>query len=144
PRPFLHSGVSAGKEADLVIQSYRVISNNIDKNGVLGLGGLIVSMTRSLSDLLVVYILAREAGLTRRTPDGLAFILPVVPLFETVSDLERSPSILKRFIEHPVTRLSVKWQAELASKHGRPARPVQPVMIGYSDSNKDAGLLTCQ
>ncbi len=53
-------------------------------------------MTRNTSDLLVVYLFAREVGLM--TPagdgDGDACILPVVPLFETIEDLEKSPAIL--------------------------------------------------
>ncbi len=100
-----------------------------------------------LSDLLAVYILAREAGLTRQTPDGLACMLPVVPLFETIPDLQRAPGILRAFIEHPMTQRSLRWQAELnAEAEGflAPSGLVQQVMIGYSDSNKDAGILACQ
>ncbi len=154
PRPFLHSGVSAGKEADTVLRCFRVLAAQIERNGTAGVGALIVSMTRQLSDLLVVYILAREAGLTRQTPEGPACMLPVVPLFETVSDLQLAPRVLRRFIEHPMTRRSLRWQARLATEiAGHPARSmgangedrlVQQVMIGYSDSNKDAGILACQ
>lgn len=147
PRPFLHSNVSAGKEADLLLRCYRVLGEHIERNGVSGVGALIISMTRQLSDLLVVYLLAREAGLTRRTPEGLACLLPVVPLFETVSDLERAPAILRRFIEHPMTRRSLRWQAQLQAAQRRDSGEIrlsQQVMIGYSDSNKDAGLLACQ
>ena len=148
PRPFLHPGVSAGPEADTVLGSYRVLAAHIERNGTAGVGALIVSMTRQLSDLLVVYVLAREAGLTRQTHEGLACLLQVVPLFETISDLERAPKILKQFLEHPVTRRSLRWQARLASEtDGRNCpspRLVQQVMIGYSDSNKDAGIIACQ
>ncbi len=147
PRPFLHSGVSAGPEADQVIGAYRVLARQIERHGVGGIGALIVSMTRELSDLLAVYLLAREAGLTRQTPSGLACLLPVVPLFETVGDLERAPRILRRFIEHPVTQRSLRWQADVAARASGEkgaARLVQQVMVGYSDSNKDAGILACQ
>lgn len=88
PRPFLHSNVSAGPEADAVLGCYRVLAAHIARCGADGLGSLIVSMTRRLSDLLVVYVLAREAGLTRMLPEGLVCMLPVVPLFETLDDLE--------------------------------------------------------
>ena len=54
-------------------------------------------MTRQLSDLLVVYLLAREAGLMRWTPEGLLCVLPVVPLFETLDDLERSAGLIDAF-----------------------------------------------
>jgi len=145
PRPFLHPSVSAGPEADLVLRCYRGLASYIERNGAGGVGSLIVSMTRQLSDLLVVYVLAREAGLMRLTREGTACLLPVVPLFETVDDLERAPFILRRFLEAPVTMRSLRFQARIAAQNrgGKP-RLVQQVMIGYSDSNKDAGILASQ
>jgi phosphoenolpyruvate carboxylase len=95
-----------------------------------------------ISDLLLVYVLAREAGLTRMLPDGPVCLLPVVPLFETGEDLAAAPTILQGFLEQPFTRRSLSY---LAAKSRRgPAQPTQQVMIGYSDSNKDAGILASQ
>ena len=141
PRPFLHPNASAGPEADAVLACYRVIAKQLETHGPEGLGALIVSMTRRLSDLLVVYVLAREAGLTVRLPEGLVCQLPVVPLFETADDLEGGPEMLRQFIEQPMTRLSLQYHARRA---GREGKLVQQVMIGYSDSNKDAGILASQ
>jgi phosphoenolpyruvate carboxylase len=93
-------------------------------------------MTRSLSDLLTVYLFAREVGLTISTPDGLACRLPVVPLFETIDDLQRSPEILRAFLDHPMTRRSLAEQRRQAGNDCL----VQQVMVGYSDSNKDGGI----
>jgi len=138
PRPFLHSSASAGPEADAVLACYRVLATHIDACDTDGIGSLIVSMTRSLEDLLTVYLLAREAGLTRALPTGLVCLLPVVPLFETVDDLESAPGILRTFLDHPVTRRSVEFQRK------RGSRVVQQVMVGYSDSNKDGGILASQ
>ncbi len=138
PRPFLHASASSGPEADTVLECFRVLAAHIGRYGTDGIGALIVSMTRRLSDLLVVYLLAREAGLTRLLPEGLACILPVVPLFETIDDLERSPTILRAFLEHSVTSESLRMQ----QKEGEPL--VQQVMVGYSDSNKDAGIIASQ
>lgn len=140
PRPFLHpdAAASAGPEADAVLSCYRVVARHIDQCGADGLGALIVSMTRRTSDLLVVYLLAREAGLLRHYPEGMVCRLPVVPLFETADDLERGPDILRAFLDFPVTRTSLAWQAK---RDGRPDRLIQQVMVGYSDSNKDAGIL---
>lgn len=137
PRPFLRPGVDAGAEATAVLTCYRVVAGHIENCGTDGLGALIVSMTRSLSDLLAVYVLAREAGLLVYGPDGPACRLPVVPLFETIDDLARSPDILNAFLGHPVTRASLALQ----QSEGGFDRPVQQVMVGYSDSNKDGGLL---
>ncbi len=136
PRPFATRKTPIGKEAEAVRCCYRVLSDSFDLNGGEGLGSLIVSMTRSVCDLLAVYLLAREVGLSRLGEDGLFCVLPVVPLFETIKDLEASARILEEFITHPVTRRSYLRQ-------GRP-RPVQQVMVGYSDSNKDGGYLASQ
>lgn len=89
----------------------------------------IVSMAESVSDLLEVHVLLKEAGVYRpgATPE-----CPVmaVPLFETIGDLEAAPAIMERFFALPeIAALST-------------ARGVQEVMIGYSDSNKDGGYLT--
>lgn len=141
PRPFLHPVASAGAEADAVVGTYRVLAEHLRHHGADGVGSLIVSMTRQVSDLLLVYVLAREAGLLRLFPEGLVCQLPVVPLFETADDLERGPDILRAFLEQPVTRASLAFHATRA---GRPGRLRQQVMVGYSDSNKDAGILASQ
>lgn len=141
PRPFLHPSASAGPEADAVLGCYRVLASHIDRFGAAGLGALIVSMTRRLSDLLVVYVLAREAGLLRALPEGIVCLLPVVPLFETIEDLDGAPGMLRSFLEQPVTQTSLKFAA---TRVGRPAERVQQVMVGYSDSNKDGGIMASQ
>jgi len=140
PRPFVLPDMKCGDEADAVIGCYRVLANEIKKYGYDSLGALIISMTRSLSDLLTVYVLAREAGLLVITEEGLVCPLPVVPLFETIEDLEGSPEILERFINHPMTRRSLRY----ISKNKFNKTPVQQVMLGYSDSNKDGGILASQ
>jgi phosphoenolpyruvate carboxylase len=142
PRPFLHASASAGPEADAVVGCYRVLAAHIDKYGFDGLGSLIVSMTRRVSDLLLVYVLAREAGLTRTLPDGPVCVLPVVPLFETGEDLAAAPAILQGFLEQPFTRRSLSYLAHIQGRSK--VLPTQQVMIGYSDSNKDAGILASQ
>jgi phosphoenolpyruvate carboxylase len=148
PRPFVgEADAKVGPEADATVACYRVLARTIANQGRGGLGSLIVSMTRRLSDLLVVYVLAREAGLTVRTPDGLQCLLQVVPLFETLDDLEHGPRILDAFLAHPVTMRSLQRDraGALASTAPSPDRtPVQQVMLGYSDSNKDAGILSSQ
>lgn len=137
PRPFTRLGARVGAEADAVLSSYRAIVDELRANGPAGLGALIVSMTRSVADLLAVYLFAREVGLLVETPDGPACPLPVVPLFETIDDLERSPAILAAFLDHPLTQRSLAEQRRLSGG----ADLVQQVMVGYSDSNKDGGLI---
>jgi len=137
PRPFTRTGIELGSEAKAVLDSYRVLRKHIEKYGQEGIGSLIVSMTRSVSDLLVVYLLAREAGLAFFSSEGLICRLPVVPLFETIEDLQKSASILDGFLQNSVTKRSLQYQ----KYHQHLEKPIQQVMIGYSDSNKDGGIL---
>ena len=65
-----------------------MLADHRAKYGNAGLGSLIISMTRCVEDMLVVFILAREAGLMTWSDEGLVCPLPVVPLFETMGDLE--------------------------------------------------------
>ncbi len=133
PRPFLSPGVSAGAEADTVLACYRVLADHRARFGNAGLGTLIVSMTRTVEDLLTVYVLAREAGLMEWTPAGLRCPLPVAPLFETMGDLEAGPAITAAFLSHPITQRSLDLE-----------NPTFQMMVGYSDSNKDCGILASQ
>jgi len=89
-------------------------------------GAHVVSMTHYPSDLLEVMLLAREVGLYR---PGRSLPFDLVPLFETLSDLQNAPGVVARLLDNPVFRAHV---------HGRGGLEV---MIGYSDSNKDAGFL---
>ena len=133
-RPFLHDGSRISDSADNVLDTYRVLVRHMAAWGNDGLGSLIISMTRKLSDLLSVYLLAREAGLMKHSNQGMICPLAVVPLFETMDDLANSAGILKAFLDHPLTSRSIQAMAE----------PQQQVMLGYSDSNKDCGILAAQ
>lgn len=144
PRPFLHASARVGVEADAVLDCYRVLAAHANAHGTDGLGALIVSMTRGASDLFTVYLLAREAGLAEFTPKGLRCRMPVVPLFETISDLRNSASIITHFLQNPVSRHSLKSRSVGRSGGRVRTVPVQQVMVGYSDSNKDGGILASQ
>jgi len=97
--------------------------------GVAALPNFIISKTDGVSDMLELAVLLKEAGILR--PLEGALDANVVPLFETIGDLQAAPATMERlFSLAPYTRL-------LASR-GR----TQEVMLGYSDSNKDGGFLT--
>ncbi len=89
----------------------------------------IVSMAQSVSDLLEVHLLLKEAGLYLPGDTPQAHIM-AIPLFETVADLEAAPTIMAKWLALPEV-------ATIARARGH-----QEVMIGYSDSNKDGGYLT--
>jgi phosphoenolpyruvate carboxylase len=93
-------------------------------------GGFILSMTRSVADVLGAYLLAKEAGLFLDEAGIEACALPIVPLFETIADLRAAPAIMRELLSLPVVRRSARAQGG-----------VQEVMLGYSDSNKDGGFL---
>lgn len=137
PRPFSVDSAALPREADASVTLLRLIRKHIQRHGSRGVGTYIVSMTRSVADLLHVYLLAREAGLVRPNPDGLVCDIAVTPLFETIDDLENAPAILDEYLAHPLTRRTL---LHLQSRDRRHA-PLLDVMIGYSDSNKDAGIL---
>jgi len=92
----------------------------------------IVSHSERLSDLLEAALLQKECGLLTGT-ELRCCALMVVPLFETIDDLERAPQVMRELLEHPGVRHL------LVPAVG--GRPTQEVMLGYSDSNKDGGFL---
>ncbi|MBV9105602.1 MAG: phosphoenolpyruvate carboxylase [Verrucomicrobia bacterium] len=139
-RPFLAPGSSIGPEADAVLDCFRVIKEYRDQFGIRGIGSVIISMTRGVADLLVIYLFAREVGLWIETSEGPACQLHVVPLFETIEDLEIAPQVTRNYLSNPFTRRSLTLQKE--ARDG--SRLVQQVMLGYSDSNKDSGMVTSQ
>jgi phosphoenolpyruvate carboxylase len=122
-RPYTVYGETIGQEADQVLACFRVVKTHIDLYGAEGIGSFIVSMTRGVSDLLLVYVFMREVGLLKAG-------LPVVPLFETIDDLKNSEKILPEFLAHPFTQAHRGQNAD-----------IQEVMLGYSDSNKDGGIV---
>ena len=89
----------------------------------------VISKCESVSDLLEVNLLLKEAGLYRAADPGAAAIM-VVPLFETIGDLQNAPTIMRAWLTLPEVR-------QAAERRGH-----QEVMVGYSDSNKDGGYLT--
>lgn len=137
PRPFVGAHRRLTDEADATVRLFRTLRAHIASFGTAGIGPLIVSMTRGLSDLLAVYLFGREGGLLVDTPDGPACELQPVPLFETIRDLDASDSILDAFLAHPITRRTLE---HIRVRDGETA-PGCLVMLGYSDSNKDGGIL---
>ena len=88
----------------------------------------IISMCKGMSDMLEVAVLLKEVGLVH--PSGRSAI-NIVPLFETIEDLQASSGIMDRM-------LSLHDYRRLVDSRGS----VQEVMLGYSDSNKDGGFVT--
>ena len=93
----------------------------------------VISMSHTVSDLLEVLLLAKEAGLV--DPQMQRASLLAVPLFETVEDLQGAPAVMQRLLSEPFYRRLLDHSIE-------GSQPLQEVMLGYSDSNKDSGFLS--
>ncbi|MEO8384387.1 MAG: phosphoenolpyruvate carboxylase [Betaproteobacteria bacterium] len=91
----------------------------------------IISKAASVSDLLEVGLLLKETGSLTSCDGGQNLKISVIPLFETITDLQSAAGIMRAAFAQPLYRT---W---LDSREG-----VQEIMLGYSDSNKDGGYLT--
>ena len=103
-----------------------------ERYGAQAIRHAIISHTEEVSDLLELLLLLKEAGLMRGLlADDAVADLVVVPLFETIADLRRAAPIMHAFYALPGV-------AAMVARSGGE----QEVMLGYSDSNKDGGVLT--
>ena len=129
PRPLSGPRLTYGEETTKELKIFMAAAAARVRYGEEAIVRAIISKADSVSDLLEVYVLLKEAGLY--TPgDPTAPGVMVVPLFETIGDLEAAPQIMTDFFALPE-------MAALATARGH-----QEVMVGYSDSNKDGGYLT--
>jgi phosphoenolpyruvate carboxylase len=94
-------------------------------------GRYVISMAHQASDVMHVMFLASLAGLAGRQDDGYLCRIGVTPLFETIEDLTHIEPVISTLLDDPV-------YSELLQHH--PTR-IQEVMLGYSDSAKDGGIV---
>ena len=129
-RPRASDRVLAGlpPEAEETLNMLRLVPEMRGRLDREAFGSFILSMTRSVADVLGIYLLAKEAGAYLDAAGTEICPLPIVPLFETIDDLRAAPAIMRELLSVPLVRRSTNWQGG-----------VQEVMIGYSDSNKDGG-----
>lgn len=116
----------ARKELDIVAAAARAVH----VFGPRAVPNYIISMCQSVSDMLEAALLLKEAGLLDASADRLYAPVGVVPLFETIDDLQRGSTILEEALDLPLYRAVVTARGDS-----------QEVMLGYSDSNKDGGYL---
>ena len=129
-RPLSGPRVPVAAETRRVLDTFRAIRTIQDEVAPAAASTYVVSMTTGPADLLRVLLLAREIGLVDLAADPPVSRIDVVPLFETLADLEHAPAIMRELLDDEL------YARQLAARGRR-----QEVMIGYSDSGKDAGIL---
>ncbi len=130
-RPLSGPHVPLGDESRRVLDLFRAAATIQDEIAPAAAESYVVSMVHEHEDLLRVLLLAREAGLVDLARDEPASRLNVVPLFETLRALDEAPAIMTRLLGNEAYARQITARA----RH-------QEVMLGYSDSSKDAGILT--
>jgi len=132
PRPITSQYLDYSESTRECLDVYRVIKRAQQEFGQQCIVSYLISMTQGSSDLLEVLVFAKEAGLYYRDAEGrVVCTLQPVPLFETVDDLHAAPQIMDTLFRIPAYRESVAARNHL-----------QEIMLGYSDSNKDGGMVT--
>ncbi|OBX05468.1 phosphoenolpyruvate carboxylase [Gallibacterium genomosp. 3] len=114
-RPLVPQDWNPSEETREILDTCKVVAQQPE--GIISC--YIISMARTASDVLAVHLLLKEAG--------IKYALPVVPLFETLDDLDHSQSVMQQLFD-------IGWYRGIINNK-------QMIMIGYSDSAKDAGML---
>lgn len=123
-RPLLPRGAALSDDTREVLDTLEVVAKAIAVEPE-AIRSYVISMTHEVSDLLAVLVLLKECGLYEPGKGGM---LDVVPLFETVHDLDRAPSLMRELFASAAYRPHLKTRGLF-----------QEIMLGYSDSNKDGG-----
>ncbi|MBD6615906.1 phosphoenolpyruvate carboxylase [Komarekiella sp. 'clone 1'] len=160
-RPLIPAELPFSEKTNDVIETFRTMRSLQQEFGGNICHTYIISMCREVSDVLEVLLLAKEARLF--DPAIAVGTIQVVPLFETVEDLQRSKSVMRQLFELPLYRallaggyqntktegsvnLSSQSSPASSAPPTSPTSPLTPnlqeVMLGYSDSNKDSGFLS--
>jgi phosphoenolpyruvate carboxylase len=143
-RPLIPAELPFSEKTNDVIETFRIVRSLQQEFGVNICQTYIISMCREVSDVLEVLLLAKEARLF--DPAVAIGTIQVVPLFETVEDLQRSRSIMRQLFELPLYRALLAGGYENIQQrdpqHSALNPDLQEVMLGYSDSNKDSGFLS--
>lgn len=129
-RPLIPGDLHFSQATNETIEVFRTLAQGQDLYGSCALDTYIVSMTEYSSDLLSILLLAKEAGIwaSEHHPHRK---ISIVPLFETIEDLRRAPQMFQELLDNPIYK---RYLEELGN--------LQEIMIGYSDSGKNGGIVT--
>ncbi|MCO4745554.1 MAG: phosphoenolpyruvate carboxylase [Proteobacteria bacterium] len=129
-RPLLAPHLPLSERAERVLSVFHTVATVQEESGEAAASTYVISMAQSAEDVLRVLLLGREAGLVDLAEEVPTSRIDVVPLFETRRDLVNAPDVLEALFANPAYKL------QLAARGHK-----QEVMLGYSDSAKDAGLI---
>ncbi|MCU0551757.1 MAG: phosphoenolpyruvate carboxylase [Leptolyngbya sp. Prado105] len=135
-RPLIPTEMPFSERTRETISTFRMLRKLQQEFGIEICRTYIISMSHDVSDLLEVLLFAKEAGLYDPVT-GLGTI-QVVPLFETVEDLQKAPGIMQQVFSQPFYKALIAGGFDAIGKE----IALQEVMLGYSDSNKDSGFLS--
>jgi len=127
PRPLLPLNTALSEDGERVLSVFHLLRKMLQFDKY-SFGDYVISMTHGVSDLLEVLILAKEAGLWSLKNGKADSRINVVPLFETIEDLEISAALMEEIFKNDVYKLQLDARDRF-----------QEIMLGYSDSNKDGG-----
>jgi phosphoenolpyruvate carboxylase len=132
PRPITSPYLSYSETTKECLDVYHTIKAAQKEFGLKCITTYLISMAQGTSDILEVLVFSKEAGLYRRESDGtITCTLQPAPLFETIDDLHAAPAIIHTLFRIPAYRDSITNLQNM-----------QEIMLGYSDSNKDGGVVT--
>jgi phosphoenolpyruvate carboxylase len=115
-----------------VLEEFSVLLEGKVRFGEQACNDYIISMSEAPSDVLEALLLAREAGLTAVRKGELTHSrLDILPLFETIGDLRRAAETMEQLFTNPAYAQHLAWRDMQ-----------QKIMLGYSDSNKDGGIVS--
>ena len=135
-RPLRVPGVSYSAHTLGELAIFDAARSGRERFGAQAIRHAIISHTETVSDLLEVLLLQKEAGLMRGTlADDALCDLIVVPLFETIEDLRNAAPIMREYLALPGVR-------DMVQRGAADGYSEQDIMLGYSDSNKDGGIFT--
>jgi phosphoenolpyruvate carboxylase len=119
------------ERAQKTLDTFKAVFDIVQRFGPESIETYIVSMTKGSDDLLAAAVLAKQAGLVNLSTERA--VIGFAPLLETVAELRAAGEILETLLCDPGYRKIVEIRGNL-----------QEIMLGYSDSNKDAGIATSQ
>ena len=132
PRPLKNNFSGLSEQTLQIINEFAIINwgkKNIASNAC---NDYIISNCSSMVDVLTALLLAKEAGLINTADKKLLYSnFDILPLFETIDDLRKSHLVMEKLFDNPAYSQHLKLRGN-----------VQKIMLGYSDSNKDGGIVT--